>query len=175
MVVPWTGIPLRRLVEWCQPRPTAKYVRFVTFGTQDLSGNQKTHEPPGFQQALHYPWPFYEALRMDEALHPLAFVATGIYGHGLLMQHGAPLRVVIPWKYGYKSPKSIVRIEFTVRQPSTFWNDLYPDEYGFLSNVDPGVSHPRWSQATERDPATGGRLQTLKFNGYAAEVAGMYT
>jgi len=174
MVVPWTGIPMRDFVAWCRPKSNAKFVRFVSFSTADLTAEQKQHTPPGFAQASHYSWPYYEGLRMDEAVHPLAFLATGIYGHGLPMQHGAPVRVIVPWKYGYKSPKSIVRVEFTEQQPRTFWNDLTPSEYGFLSNVEPDVPHPRWSQATERDLATGDRIRTLPYNGYADAVASLY-
>lgn len=165
MVVPWTGLPLAKLVEWCKPKATAKFVRFVSF-----------HDPKRArgQRSLSYDWPYYEALRMDEATHPLSLLVTGIYGHGLPMQHGAPLRVIVPWKYGYKSPKSIVRIEFTTEEPPTFWNDAQPREYSFLSNVEPDVPHPRWSQATERDLTTGDRIPTLPYNGYADQVAKLY-
>lgn len=166
MVVPWTGVPLRALVDWCRPKATAKYVRFVSF--------LRPEQAPGQRTAKHYPWPYYEALRIDEARHPLALLACGIFGHALPVQHGAPLRVVVPWKYGYKNPKGIVRIQFTREQPPTFWNDLQPREYGFLSNVEPDVPHPRWSQATERDIATGDRIPTQPYNGYAEEVAALY-
>ncbi len=174
MVVPWTGIPLADFVRWCRPKASARFVRFVTFGEKDLDAEQRKHMPPGFEQASHYPWPYYEGLRMDEATNPLALLVTGIYGHGLPMQHGAPVRVIVPWKYGYKSPKSIVRVEFTSEQPHTFWNDLQPAEYGFLSNVEPAFPHPRWSQATETDIATGDKIPTLLYNGYAEYVAKLY-
>ncbi len=174
MVVPWTGIPLAKFVEWCRPKSSARFLRFVSFGPQDLTAEQKKHEPPGFKQASHYPWPYYEGLRMDEALSELALLVTGIYGHGLPMQHGAQVRVSVPWKYGYKSPKSIVRIEFTKEQPPTFWNDVAPQEYGFLSNVEPEVPHPRWSQAKEWDITTREFMPTLLYNGYGETVAKLY-
>jgi sulfoxide reductase catalytic subunit YedY len=174
MVVPWTGIPLRAFVEWCKPKASAKYVRFESFAPSDLTPEQREHEPPGFEQAAYYPWPYYEGLRMDEATNELALLVTGIFGHGLPMQHGAPLRVILPWKYGYKSPKSIVRVEFTADEPRTFWHDVSPDEYGFLSNVEPDVPHPRWSQAEEWDITTKDTLPTLPYNGYGELVARMY-
>ncbi len=166
MVVPWTGFPLAKLIAWCKPKAQAKYVRFVSF--------QKPDEAPGQKEATYYKWPYYEALRLDEATNPLAFVVTGIYGHGLPTQHGAPVRVHVPWKYGYKSPKGIVKLEFVADEPKTFWNDVAPKEYSFLSNVDPNVPHPRWSQATERDIATGDRIPTLAFNGYEELVGELY-
>lgn len=165
MVVPWTGIPMAAFVAWCRPKPEAKFLRFTSFLKPDQARGQK--------KADWYPWPYYEGLRLDEARHPLAMIATGIFGHGLPAQHGAPIRVVVPWKYGYKSPKSFVRVEFTAQEPATFWNDEQPDEYSFLSNVDPSVPHPRWSQAHERDLATGDRFPTAPFNGYD-EVAALY-
>ena len=165
MVVPWTGIPLARVVAWCRPKPEARFVRFVSFNRPDQAPGQKRG---------HYPWPYYEGLRMDETMHPLAFLATGIYGHGLPTQHGAPVRIVVPWKYGYKSPKSIVRIEFTAQRPRTFWTDMEPNEYPFLSNVNPAVPHPRWSQEREEDVTTGDRIATQPYNGYAADVASLY-
>jgi len=174
MVVPWTGLPLAAFVEWCRPKESARFVRFVSFSERELDSVQKEHAPPGFAGAPQYPWPYYEGLRLDEATHPLALLVTGIYGHGLPMQHGAPLRVVVPWKYGYKGAKSVVRVEFTREQPRTFWNDLQPAEYPFLSNVEPDVPHPRWSQASERDLASGDRLPTLLYNGYAEQVARLY-
>lgn len=166
MQVPWTGYPLRKLLELAQPLSKARYVRFVSF-----------HDPenlPGQKLMQRYPWPYYEALRLDEAYHELTLVAVGIYGHALPMQHGAPWRLVTPWKYGYKSPKSIVRIELTEEQPPTFWNDLQPPEYGFFSNVDPSKPHPRWSQEVEEDIGTLEKRATLLYNGYAQEVAGLY-
>lgn len=166
MVVPWTGLAMGDFVRWCRPKPSARYVRFVSF--------LRPEQAPGQRRATWYPWPYYEALRMEEALHPMAFLATGIYGHGLPIQHGAPVRLVLPWKYGYKSAKSFVRVEFTAERPGTFWSDLQPAEYDFYSNVDPAVPHPRWSQETERDISTGERLPTLPFNGYGDAVAGLY-
>ena len=132
-------------------------------------------EAPGVPATPWYPWPYFEALRLDEATNELALLATGIYGHPLSKQHGAPIRLVTPWKYGYKSIKSIVLFEFTERQPKTFWNEVAPDEYGFLSNVDPTVPHPRWSQAEERMIGTEEVLPTQPFNGYGRWVAGLYS
>ncbi|MEM7052699.1 MAG: protein-methionine-sulfoxide reductase catalytic subunit MsrP [Acidobacteriota bacterium] len=165
MQVPWTGYPLRTLIDHLEPLPSARWVKFVTIlDKQNMPGQKR--EP-------WYPWPYYEGLRLDEARHPLAFVVVGSYGHALPMQHGAPLRLALPWKYGYKSPKSIVRIEFTKKRPGTFWNDLQPSEYGFFSNVDPGKPHPRWSQAEETDIGTRDVRRTLLYNGYP-EVADLY-
>ncbi|HXG47261.1 MAG TPA: protein-methionine-sulfoxide reductase catalytic subunit MsrP [Methylomirabilota bacterium] len=166
MIVPWTGFELRRLIEKVAPRPEARFVRFVTF--------HRPEQAPGFKQVPHYPWPYFEGLRLDEALHPLTLVATGIYGKPLPKQHGAPVRLVVPWKYGYKSIKSIVKIEFVKDQPSTFWETLAPDEYPFESNVNPRVPHPRWSQATERIIDTGDRVRTQLYNGYGNLVARLY-
>jgi len=166
MTVPWVGYPLSALIERCRPTSEARYVRFVSFHDPEVA--------PGFARASHYPWPYYEGLRLDEAMNPLALCTLGIFGHALPTQHGAPFRVIVPWKYGYKSPKSIVRLEFTAEQPSTFWYDLQPSEYPFLSNVEPEVPHPRWSQADERDIATGDRRPTLLYNGYADEVGALY-
>lgn len=166
MQVPWTGYPLRSLIDWLEPLGEARWVRFVSFlDPQRL---------PGQKNATYYPWPYYEALRLDEARNEMAFVAVGVFGHALPMQHGAPWRLAIPWKYGYKGPKSVVRIELTAQRPKTFWNDLQPAEYGFYSNVDPNRPHPRWSQATERDIGTGERRPTLVYNGYGEQVASMY-
>jgi len=166
MTVPWTGIPLANVLALAEPLSTARYVRFVSFLRPEEAPNQK--------RATWYAWPYYEALRMDEATNELAMLVTGIYGHELPKQHGAPARVIVPWKYGYKSPKSIVRIELVRDQPRTFWNDLNPDEYSFLSNVDPTVPHPRWSQASERLIGVDTRVDTLPFNGYGQYVAGLY-
>ena len=165
MVVPWTGFPFQTFVDFCRPLLSARYVRFISF--------HRPQEAVG-QRQDGYPWPYYEGLRLDEATNGLALMTTGIYGKPLPKQHGAPVRVIVPWKYGYKSPKSIVKIEFVSEQPRTFWNDLGPNEYSFLSNVDPDVPHPRWSQATERDIGTGLRIPTLKYNGYAEFVASLY-
>lgn len=166
MVVPWTGIPLADLVRWCEPKPEARFVRFVSFHDKRIAPRQRLES--------RYPWPYHEGLRLDEARSELAFLATGIYGHGLPAQHGAPVRLVVPWKYGYKSPKAIVRIEFTAENPGSFWSEKHPREYPFESNVDPAQPHPRWSQATERDLETGDRIPTLPFNGYGDEVGALY-
>ncbi len=166
MTVPWTGFPLRALLERVRPLSSARHVRFVTFHRPD--------QAVGIREQPWYPWPYHEGLRMDEAMHELTLLATGIYGHPLPKQHGAPIRLVVPWKYGYKSIKSIVRIELVAEQPPTFWNTIAPDEYGFLSNVDPAVPHPRWSQARERLIPDMREVPTLPYNGYAAQVAGLY-
>ena len=166
MFVPWTGFPLAKVLALAEPLSSARFVRFTSFNRPEEAPNQKT--------ATWYTWPYYEGLRMDEAMNELTMAVTGIYGHELPKQHGAPMRVVVPWKYGYKGPKSVVKIELVAEQPRTFWNDLAPSEYSFLSNVDPAVPHPRWSQASERLIDTGERIDTLPFNGYAAYVAGMY-
>lgn len=166
MVVPWNGFPLAALVARAKPKPEARFVAFTTV--------LRPEEMPGIARMPDYPWPYTEGLRLDEAMHPLSFVATGIYGKPLPRQNGAPVRLVVPWKYGYKSIKSIVRIEFTTKQPSTLWETLNPREYPFESNVDPQVPHPRWSQATERVVDTGERIPTLYLNGYAPLVATLY-
>ena len=169
MVIPWLGFPLAELLQRFEPNSAAKYVAF-----------QSLHDPahlPG-QQDSSFPWPYVEGLRMDEAMHPLAFIATGVYGKPLPNQNGAPLRLVIPWKYGFKSIKSIVKIHFQATQPPTTWNRLAPDEYGFYANVNPAVDHPRWSQASERRLPSSllnpNRIPTLPFNGYAEQVASLY-
>ena len=167
MTVPWTGFSLRKLVERCKPLSSATHVRFVSVN--------RPKQMPGIPAAPWYPWPYFEGLRMDEAMNELAFVATGMYGEPLPAQNGAPLRLVLPWKYGYKGAKSIVRIEFTDKQPPTFWNDLQPSEYPFLSNVNPNVPHPRWSQASERLIGQNNRrIPTQMFNGYTEWVGEMY-
>jgi len=169
MVIPWDGFPLADLLKRFEPTSNAKYVQFVTL-------NDRTQMP-----GVRYPvleWPYREGLTMAEAMHPLAFVAVGIYGKVLPNQNGAPLRTVLPWKYGFKSTKSIVRIHFTDRQPQTSWNMAAPQEYGFYSNVNPQVDHPRWSQASERRLGGGlfaARIPTQMFNGYADQVASLYT
>lgn len=167
MTVPWTGFPLRDLLALAEPLPEARFVRFITA--------RRPEEMPGMAAADWYPWPYYEGLRLDEARHELTFVATGLYGRPLPRQNGAPLRLVVPWKYGYKNIKSIVKIELCDTQPATFWNDLAPREYDFWSNVNPEIPHPRWSQATERLIDTGDRIPTLPFNGYGQQVASLYT
>ena len=164
MVVPWMGFPLRDLVRRLEPTSKAKFVEFTTL-----------HDPaqmPG-QRGGILDWPYVEALRLDEALHPLALMVTGVYGKPIPNQNGAPLRLVVPWKYGFKGGKSIVRIRFTERQPATTWNVTAPDEYGFYANVNPEVDHPRWSQARERRVGELFRRRTLPFNGYT-EVASLY-
>jgi sulfoxide reductase catalytic subunit YedY len=166
MTVPWTGFPMSALIEKVEPSAEAKYVRFVTAS--------RPAEMPGVEEAPYYPWPYFEGLRLEEAMNPLAMFVTGIYGKPLPRQNGAPLRVVTPWKYGYKSIKSVVEIEFVAQEPETFWHKLQAEEYPFLSNVDPEVPHPRWSQATERLLDTGDRIPTMKYNGYEAEVAALY-
>jgi len=169
MVIPWDGFPLADLLKRFEPTSNAKYVQFVTL-------NDRTQMP-----GVRYPvleWPYREGLTMAEAMHPLAFVAVGVYGKVLPNQNGAPLRTVLPWKYGFKSTKSIVRIHFTDRQPQTSWNMAAPQEYGFYSNVNPQVDHPRWSQASERRLGGGlfaARIPTQMFNGYADQVASLYT
>ncbi len=165
MAVPWTGIPMRAFLDLVEPLSGARYVRFVSF--------YRPEEAIG-QRDASYPWPYYEGLTIEEARNELTLLATGIYGKPLPPQHGAPIRLVVPWKYGYKSIKSIVKIEFVARQPRTFWNDLQPHEYDFLSNVDPRVPHPRWSQAEERMLGTGEIRPTLLYNGYGAWVAHLY-
>ncbi|HEX7235425.1 MAG TPA: protein-methionine-sulfoxide reductase catalytic subunit MsrP [Gammaproteobacteria bacterium] len=169
MVIPWVGFPLADLLKRFEPTSNAKFVQFVTL-------NDRTQMP-----GLRYPvleWPYREGLTIAEAMHPLAFMAVGLYGKVLPKQNGAPLRTVIPWKYGFKCCKSIVRIHFTDRQPQTSWNMAAPQEYGFYSNVNPMVDHPRWSQATERRLGGGlfaARIPTQMFNGYAEEVASLYS
>jgi sulfoxide reductase catalytic subunit YedY len=168
MVVPWNGVPLADVLKRFKPTSKAKYVAFETV--------ERPQEMPGQRRAI-LPWPYREGLRMDEAMHPLTILATGLYGVELPNQNGAPLRLVVPWKYGFKGIKSIVRISFTEKEPYTTWNDLAPSEYGFYANVNPEVDHPRWSQARER-PIGGGffasKVPTLMFNGYGEQVAGLY-
>ena len=172
MVIPWVGFPLGDLLKRFQPTSQARYVAFTTV------------ERPTQMPGLSYPvldWPYREGLRMDEAMHPLSLLAVGMYGRELPNQNGAPLRLIVPWKYGFKGIKSIIRIEFTETLPRTTWNLAAPDEYGFYANVNPAVDHPRWSQKTERRIAGtgfnlfGNRVETLPFNGYADQVAHLYT
>lgn len=165
MVIPWLGFPLSRLLMEVSPLSTAKYVRFETLANME--------QMPGLKN-LSYPWPYDEGLRMDEAMHDLTILSTGLYGNTLPPQNGAPIRLVVPWKYGFKSIKSIVKIELVDEQPATFWSNIAPNEYGFYANVNPEVNHPRWSQATERRIGEAGRRETLMFNGYAGEVANLY-
>jgi sulfoxide reductase catalytic subunit YedY len=165
MVVPWNGVPLGDLLRRLEPTSRARYVEFTTL----LDPKQM----PG-QRSGMLPWPYVEALRLDEALHPLALLVTGIYGKPAPAQNGAPLRLVVPWKYGFKGGKSIVRIRLLEQQPRTTWNVAAPDEYGFFANVNPQVDHPRWSQAKERRVGELFKRPTLMFNGYADQVASLY-
>ena len=165
MVLPWSGFLLRELLEEVQPLPEAKFVAFESV--------LRPEEMPGQISLRTYPWPYQGGLRLDEAMHNLTIMATGMYSEPLSKQNGAPLRVVVPWKYGFKSPKAIQRITLTVEQPPTLWNTLAPQEYGFLANVNPAVDHPRWSQATELRLGESERRATLLFNGYD-EVASLY-
>jgi sulfoxide reductase catalytic subunit YedY len=167
MVVPWTGFPLSKLLQKAGAKPEAKFVKFTSFMRPD--------QAPGFTELANYPWPYTEGLRMDEAMNPLTLVVTGMYGKPLPKQNGAPIRMVIPWKYGYKGAKSIVKIELVNYQPKTLWETLAPDEYPFESNVNPKVPHPRWSQATERLVDTGNRANTQLYNGYGDYVAKLYS
>ncbi len=166
MTVPWTGFPLRELIKRVEPTAQAKYVRLLTF--------LRLEQAPGQRAQPWYPWPYFEGLRMDEALNDLSLLVVGAYGKPLPNQHGAPVRLIVPWKYGFKSIKSIVRIEFTAEQPRTFWNQVTPSEYDFWANVNPRVPHPRWSQATERLIDTQERVATRPYNGYADQVASLY-
>jgi methionine sulfoxide reductase catalytic subunit len=166
LVIPWQGFALSELLKEVEPMTSAKYVGFVTLMDRE--------QFPG-QSSPFYPWPYSEGLRLDEALNPLTILATGLYGNPLPPQDGAPIRLVVPWKYGFKSIKSIVRIDLTETQPETLWSSVAPGEYGFYANVNPEVDHPRWSQRTERRIGEPGRRPTLKFNGYEADVAALYT
>jgi sulfoxide reductase catalytic subunit YedY len=165
MNVPWTGFPLKKLLLEVGPKSTAKYVRFVSAMKKD--------QMPGVQEAHWYPWPYHEGLRMDEAMNDLALVVTGVYGKPLLRQHGAPVRIAVPWKYGYKNPKSIVKIELVSDEPKTFWQ-IQPHEYGFLSNINPFIPHPRWSQAESYWLDNEEKFPTPLFNGYEKYVAELY-
>jgi sulfoxide reductase catalytic subunit YedY len=166
MTVPWSGFPLARLVAFADPTSAATHVRFVSANDPAVM--------PGADATPTYPWPYTEGLTLAEATNELAMMVAGVYGVGLPRQNGAPLRLIVPWKYGYKNLKSIVRIEFTDYQPATFWNTLVPSEYDFTSNVDPDVPHPRWSQATERLIPDGEEVETMKYNGYGEYVAQLY-
>jgi methionine sulfoxide reductase catalytic subunit len=166
MVIPWNGFPLASLLKEVEPTSDAKFVRFETVDRPD--------EMPG-QSSPFYPWPYQEGLRLDEAMNDLTILATGLYGMPMPNPNGAPIRLVVPWKYGFKSIKSIVKIELVDKQPETLWNAIDPMEYGFYSNVNPNRPHPRWSQASERRIGELGRRETLMFNGYAEQVAALYT
>jgi len=165
MVIPWVGFPLHKMLEVVQPEPEAKYVAFETA----LVPEQMDGANGGM-----FPFPYLEGLRLDEAMHDLTLLATGLYDEPLPPQNGAPVRLVVPWKYGFKSIKSIVRISLVTSQPPTLWNTIAPQEYGFYANVNPEVDHPRWSQATERRIGEPGRIKTLFMNGYADEVMHLY-
>ena len=165
MVVPWIGFPMKALLDKVQLTADAKYVRMLTFLDSEVAPQQRN---------LRYPWPYYEGLTLAEAMNDLTILTVGIYGHILPPQHGAPIRLIVPWKYGFKSIKSIVSIELTDKKPRTFWNTLAPREYDFEANVNPNVPHPRWSQANERMIGTGERLPTMIYNGYGSSVAHLY-
>jgi sulfoxide reductase catalytic subunit YedY len=179
MVIPWVGFPLKKILDAVEPLGNAKYVAFQTFYGGANPENLEKNLPEG-RNGMQYSFsagidfPYVEGLRLDEAMHPLTILATGLYGKLMPNQNGAPVRLVVPWKYGFKSIKSIVKIELTETEPPTTWNIAAPNEYGFYSNVNPNVSHPRWSQATEQRIGEYTRRQTLPFNGYADEVASLY-
>jgi sulfoxide reductase catalytic subunit YedY len=165
MVIPWLGFPLSELLDEVEPMGSAKYVRFETVtDTQNMPG----------QRNAWYQWPYIEGLRLDEAMNDLAILSVGLYGKELMPQNGAPIRLVVPWKYGFKSIKSIVKIDLVEEEPRSLWMAAAPREYGFYANVNPEVNHPRWSQASERRIGEFGRRETLMFNGYEEEVAQLY-
>ena len=165
MVIPWQGIPLAEMIKRFEPLPSAKFVQFTTLMAPD--------QMPGEREAI-LPWPYVEGLRMDEATNPLTLMVTGLYGKTLPNQNGAPLRLITPWKYGFKGIKAITRISFVEKQPRNTWQIANPNEYGFYANVNPEVDHPRWTQASERRIGQFRRQKTLMFNGYADQVASMY-
>ena len=165
MVIPWIGFPLKKILAIVEPTSDAKYIRFETL--------YDPNQMPG-QNNPSFPWPYVEGLRLDEAMHDLTILSTGLYGKNLTPQNGAPIRLVVPWKYGFKSIKSIVHIELVREMPTSLWMAAGPTEYGFYANVNPNVDHPRWSQATERRIGETGRIDTQMFNGYAEEVAHLY-
>jgi sulfoxide reductase catalytic subunit YedY len=165
MAVPWSGFPLKALVDFARPLSDARYIRFETFQMPDVARGQR---------ASWYPWPYIEGLTMAEATNELAFIATGLYGKPIPKQNGSPLRLAVPWKYGFKSIKGITRISFTNEMPKTFWWDIQANEYGFWANVNPEVDHPRWSQAEERVLGEDREIPTQLYNGYAAQVAHIY-
>ena len=166
MVIPWVGIPLADVLKRFEPTSKAKYVAFTTV--------MRPEEMPGLRRRV-LDWPYREGLRIDEAMHPLTLLTVGLYGEVLPNQNGAPMRLIVPWKYGFKSVKSIVRIEFTGKRPDTSWNMSAPQEYGFYSNVNPEVDHPRWSQRKERRIGDFFKTDTLMFNGYGEQVAALYS
>lgn len=165
MTIPWTGFSLAALLARVSPKAEAKYVRFETFNDPDMASGQKQK---------WYPWPYVEAVTIEEAMNELPFMVTGAYGKPLAAQYGAPLRLALPWKYGFKSIKSITKISFVAERPKSFWESISAAEYGFWANVNPNVPHRRWSQAKERVLHTGDEVPTLLFNGYAEQVAGLY-
>jgi len=165
-VVPWVGFPLAEFVKWAKPTSQARFLRMVSFFKPAEAVGQRTQD--------WYPWPYFEALTLSEATNELSMLVVGSYGHQLPNQNGAPIRLITPWKYGFKSIKSIVLFEFTRSRPKNFWNVIAPSEYDFYANVNPQVPHPRWSQATERDVATDKRIPTRPYNGYAKYVASLY-
>jgi sulfoxide reductase catalytic subunit YedY len=165
MAIPWTGFPLARLVELAEPASSAKYVQMETFFDKTMASGQR---------GGWFTWPYVEGVTMAEAMNDLAFVVTGAYGKPVAKSQGAPLRLALPWKYGFKSIKSIKRVTFTDRRPKTFWEGMQPSEYGFWANVNPHVDHPRWSQASEQIIGTSERRPTLLFNGYGTYVADLY-
>jgi sulfoxide reductase catalytic subunit YedY len=165
MTVPWTGFPLSQLLKIAEPGSGAKYVVFETTQDKVMSG----------LNAPFYPWPYVEGVTIDEAANDLAFISTGLYGKPLPPQNGGPIRLTLPWKYGFKSAKAIIKVTFTDKRPQTFWEAIGPSEYGFWANVNPAVAHPRWSQASERLLGSDKRVPTQIFNGYAEQVAGLYT
>jgi sulfoxide reductase catalytic subunit YedY len=165
MTVPWTGFPLSQLLKVAEPLASAKYVVFQTVEDKSMSG----------LGAPFYPWPYIEGVTIAEAANDLAFISTGLYGKPLPPQNGGPIRLTLPWKYGFKSAKAFIKVTFTEKRPTTFWESIGPSEYGFWANVNPAVPHPRWSQATERLLGSGERVPTQLFNGYAEQVAGLYS
>jgi sulfoxide reductase catalytic subunit YedY len=165
MVIPWVGFPLSDFIKKCEPTAKARFVEFYTLADRS--------QMPGVRDPV-LRWPYLEGLRMDEAMHPLAILSVGLYGEVLPRQNGAPIRIVVPWKYGFKSAKSIVKVRFVERQPINSWQESAPQEYGFYSNVNPAVNHPRWTQATERRIGEFFRRKTLMFNGYGEQVASLY-
>lgn len=169
MTVPWSGFSLKQLVDIAKPTGNAKFVQFQTFNDPEIASGQK---PSLFGGS--YPWPYTEAVTMEEAANDLAFMVTGAYGKPVAKSMGAPMRLHLPWKYGFKSAKSINRITFTAERPKSFWETLGPNEYGFWANVNPDVAHPRWSQAEERDLESGDKIPTTIYNGYGEQVAGLY-
>ena len=165
MAVPWSGFAMKALVDFARPLGSARYVKMTTFHDPDVATGQK---------AAWYPWPYVEGLTIEEATNELAFIATGMYGKAMPKQNGTPLRLAVPWKYGFKSIKAIVRFELTDQRPLSFWEEIQGQEYGFWANVNPEVPHPRWSQASERVLGSNERVPTLLYNGYGELVADLY-